>query len=98
MKAAQFAGTDRSTLNHANRSFVTGGLIRKIGSGLNRIFGCWHSEMSRPFSGDGLAYRTCLSCGARRQFNTRSWETEGDFYYRLPTSKYFRALNGLAAR
>jgi hypothetical protein len=98
MKAVQFAGKSRSALNHANRPFVAGGLVGKIGGGLNRIFGCWHTEMSRPFSSDGQAYRTCLSCGARRQFNTRSWKTEGDFYYRLPTSKHFRALNGLAAR
>ena len=98
MKAAQFALKSRSTHNHANRPFAAGGLVGKIGGGLNRIFGCWHSEMSRPFSHDGQAYRTCLSCGARREFNTGSWKTEGDFYYRLPTSKHFRALNGLAAR
>ncbi|MDQ1708237.1 MAG: hypothetical protein QOJ88_1448, partial [Pyrinomonadaceae bacterium] len=40
----------------------------------------------------------CLSCGARRQFNVGRWEMQGDFYYRLPTSTYFRALNGLTAR
>jgi hypothetical protein len=54
--------------------------------------------MSRPFSSDGQAYRACLSCGARRQFNTRSWKTQGDFYYGLPTSKHFRTLNGLTPR
>jgi hypothetical protein len=98
MKAGQLARKNSLTFNQNTGPFVAGGLVGKIGGGLNRIFGCWHSEMSRPFSSDGQAYRTCLSCGARRQFNTRSWRTEGDFYYRLPTSKHFRTLNGLAAR
>jgi hypothetical protein len=69
-----------------------------IGRWVTRLFGCWHREMSRPFSSQGQTYRTCLSCGARRQFNLRRWEMQGDFYYRLPTSTYFRPLNGLTAR
>ncbi|MDQ1728400.1 MAG: hypothetical protein QOD33_525 [Pyrinomonadaceae bacterium] len=69
-----------------------------IGNLVARVFGCWHREMSRPFSEQGQTYRTCLSCGARRQFNVGRWEMQGDFYYRLPTSTYFRALNGLTAR
>ena len=75
-----------------------GRIVGRIGSGLNRLFGCWHSQMSRPFSAEGQTYRACLACGARRQFNIRSWETQGDFYYRLPTSRHFRTLNGLATR
>jgi len=98
MEAAQLTEQSSLTFNQNTRPFVAGGLVGKIGGGLNRIFGCWHSEMSRPFSHEGQAYRVCLACGARRQFNTGSWKTEGDFYYRLPTSKHFRALNGLAAR
>jgi len=31
-------------------------------------------------------------------FNLKRWEMQGEFYYRLPTSKYFRALNGFAPR
>jgi hypothetical protein len=81
-----------------NSKLLAGGLIGKIGRRLNRLFGCRHSEMSRPFSNEGQSYRTCLSCGARRQFNIRSWETQGDFYYGLPTTKHFRALNGLVVR
>jgi hypothetical protein len=69
-----------------------------VGSLMARVFGCWHREMSRPFSEQGQTYKTCLSCGARRQFNLGRWEMQGDFYYRLPTSTYFRQLNGLAAR
>ena len=54
------------------------------GSWFARLFGCWHKEMSRPFTDQGQTYRPCLDCGARRQFNLRRWEMQGDFYYRVP--------------
>ena len=98
MKAGHAIKKSGLTADQSNTPVVTGGFVGKIGGGLSRLFGCWHSEMSRPFSSDGQSYRACLACGARRQFNTRSWETQGDFYYRLPTSKHFRVLNGLGAR
>ena len=53
-------------------------------SWLTKLFGCWHTEMSRPFSGDGQTYRVCLGCGARRQFNLGRWEMQGNFYYGAP--------------
>ncbi|HEU4511140.1 MAG TPA: hypothetical protein VFR78_23110 [Pyrinomonadaceae bacterium] len=46
-----------------------------------RVFGCWHAELSRPFSRNGRAYRKCLSCGAQRQFNLGKWEMQGSFFY-----------------
>ena len=79
------------------RSSLEGFSVRLV-TRINRLFGCWHSEMSRPFSSQGQTYRTCLSCGAQRQFSLKRWEMQGDFYYRLPTSKYFRPLNGFAPR
>lgn len=98
MKAGQLVLKSQSNVGHDDRPITSGRFMGRIGGGLNRLFGCWHSQMSRPFSSEGQSYRVCLSCGARRQFNIRSWETQGDFYYRLPTSKHFRALNGFAAR
>jgi len=80
---------------HAVAGNPSGGAV---GSLMARVFGCWHRKMSRPFTEQGQTYKTCLSCGARRQFNLGRWEVQGDFYYRLPTSTYFRQLNGLAAR
>ena len=68
------------------------------GNWFTRLFGCRHKEMSRPFTDQGQTYRTCLDCGARRQFNLRHWEMQGEFYYGLPSAKYFRPINGLAAR
>lgn len=72
-------------------------VVRRMGGRLTRLFGCRHKEMSRPFSHQGQAYRTCVNCGAQKKFNLGSWEMQGDFYYRLPTSKYFRALNGVTS-
>jgi hypothetical protein len=68
-----------SGVGHINAS----SLIAKIGSFIARVFGCWHAELSRPFSRGGRAYRTCLSCGAQRQFNIGNWEMQGSFYYSL---------------
>jgi hypothetical protein len=45
-----------------------------------RLFGCGHQNLSRPFSHKTIAYRTCLQCGARKQFNTQTLETVGGFY------------------
>ena len=47
---------------------------------LMRVFGCWHRELSRPFTRQGQTYRSCLHCGARRGFDLRTWETKGGFY------------------
>jgi hypothetical protein len=73
--------------SNVNRRTQSG---RERGNWIARLFGCWHREMSRPFSIQGQTYRTCLDCGARRQFNLGRWEMTGDFYY--------RPLHGLAAR
>jgi hypothetical protein len=53
----------------------------KISTFVTRVFGCWHGELSRPFSREGRAYRKCLSCGAQRQFNLGNWEMQGKFFY-----------------
>jgi len=56
-------------------------LTGKISNFMTRVFGCWHVELSRPFSHGGRAYRKCLSCGAQRQFHLGSWEMHGKFFY-----------------
>jgi hypothetical protein len=40
--------------------------------------------MSRPFTRDGESYRTCLECGARRNFDPKRWEMVGAYYYDIP--------------
>lgn len=53
---------------------------RKI-SFMAKLFGCWHGNIGRPITIGETAYRSCLNCGARRQFNPDTMETHGNFYY-----------------
>jgi hypothetical protein len=76
MQAAQLA--------IANSPLRSSSVTTRISSLMARVFGCRHAEMSRPFSRDGRAYRSCLSCGAQRQFNLGNWEMQGRFYYGQP--------------
>ena len=55
-------------------------------SWLTRIFGCWHQEMSRPFTLHAESYRVCLECGAHRRFNPHTWEMTGPYYYESAAS------------
>ncbi|HEX6283294.1 MAG TPA: hypothetical protein VFZ71_00410 [Pyrinomonadaceae bacterium] len=67
-------------VGHIEPSSVTG----KIGALMARVFGCRHGELSRPFSREGRAYRSCLNCGAQRQFNLGNWQMQGKFFYGRP--------------
>lgn len=69
--------------HHSNsRPVVAGvGLGRALAQWLTRLFGCWHREMSRPFTLRGATARVCLDCGARRRFDTAKWEMVGAYYY-----------------
>lgn len=50
------------------------------------LFGCWHRNVSRPFANENIAYRSCLQCGAIKQFNADTMKTVGTFYF-PPASK-----------
>ena len=58
-------------------NFVFG---QKLGL-MAKLFGCWHGNISRPFMQGKTAYRSCLKCGARKQFNPETLETHGKFYF-----------------
>jgi hypothetical protein len=45
------------------------------------LFGCEHSDLSRPFTRGKTGYRTCLTCGAKTRFCNETFKTSGDFYY-----------------
>jgi hypothetical protein len=77
--------------------FQSSSFTARIGDFMARVFGCWHLEMSRPFSHHGQAYRVCLDCGAQRKFNLGNWEMQGEFYYQRAGTKQFYAMNDLAA-
>ena len=51
-----------------------------IKNALIRTFGCWHLEMSLPFTRGNETYRTCVNCGARRRFDLERWTMVGEFY------------------
>ena len=53
---------------------------KKIGI-IGKLFGCWHKDLSRPFSVQKSSYRTCLHCGARKHFDADNLKTFGPFYY-----------------
>lgn len=46
-----------------------------------KLFGCWHEDVGRPFVEGKTAYRACLRCGARKQFDPNTLRTFGKFYY-----------------
>jgi hypothetical protein len=56
------------------------GFSQSLANFANRVFGCWHRELSRPFTRQGQTFRTCLGCGARREFDLSKWENKGGFY------------------
>jgi len=68
------------------RRFVSGvpmetpGFFTKLREFVDRLLGCWHNDLSRPFTVEGETYRVCLDCGARRPFVAESWMNTGTFY------------------
>ena len=83
MQSAEAIVENHQKMVTMNASSQTGGL----GGFFAKVFGCRHKEMSRPLSLYGQTYRTCLDCGARRQFNLNSWEMQGEYYYGRPVKK-----------
>lgn len=41
--------------------------------------GCWHSRMSWPVGMQGYSYQVCLSCGAKRLFDEKTFCAYGPF-------------------
>jgi hypothetical protein len=49
---------------------------------LTRFFGCWHHQLSRPFTQHGKSWRICLKCGMSRDFDLETWTTYGPYRQR----------------
>jgi len=47
---------------------------------LLRLVSCRHRQLSRPFTHEGRTYRSCASCGMRREFDLVSWQSRGRYY------------------
>ena len=52
----------------------------KIGV-FGKFFGCWHKNLTRPFTAGRESYRACVECGARKRFDEKTFKTFGAFYY-----------------
>ena len=65
----------QTAINRTNRVFGD-----KIGI-VGKIFGCWHKELSRPFTNQRKSYRACLNCGALKHFDAENLKTYGSFHY-----------------
>jgi hypothetical protein len=48
---------------------------------ITRLFGCQHLNMSMPITCGGETHRTCVSCGARRNFDANNWSMYGSYYF-----------------
>lgn len=77
----------KAVINRTERVF--GGKIGLFGT----LFGCWHKRLSRPFTIDKDSYRSCLHCGARKQFNADTLQTFGKFHYPPPIAFDNGAVN-----
>ena len=62
-------------INRTDNAF--GGKIGLLG----KLFGCWHKQISRPFTIGRDSYCACLNCGARKQFDTETLQAFGAFHY-----------------
>lgn len=71
-----FGETEKIQTNKTNKKRV--GIIAGL-------FGCWHKQLSRPFTNRRDSYRVCVGCGARRGFNPKTLQTYGAFYFPVET-------------
>jgi hypothetical protein len=47
--------------------------------------GCWHRKKSWPTKFEGFSYQVCLTCGAMRLFDEKTFRGYGPFRYDLDT-------------
>ncbi len=69
-----------------NYSHVDRARVALIGLAFKRwmghTFGCQHKGMSRPFSRHRETFRVCITCGAHRKFDEKTWNTVGPYYFK----------------
>jgi len=59
---------------HAVRTNALNDAAKRL---IQRVLGCWHHDLSRPFSLQGKSYRVCMKCGMARNFDPVDWKTSG---------------------
>lgn len=76
---------DRNLVTDKRFSENESPLGKRIGI-FGKLFGCWHKRLTRPVTRDRVTFRSCLECGARRNFDMERFKTTGPFYF-PPTVK-----------
>lgn len=71
---------EQNTIAKSINNRTDGAFGNKIGL-FGALFGCWHKQLSRPFTIGKDSYCSCLHCGARKQFNVETLKTFGTFHY-----------------
>jgi len=66
----------------AERTRVLNNAARRL---VQRMLGCWQHDLSRPFTHQGRTYRVCMNCGLSRDFNLKTWKTQGASYTLAPS-------------
>ena len=72
-----------------------GALNETLGRVLNRVFGCWQHDLSRPFSNNGRTYRICTKCGMSRDFDLASWTNQGHYHVTTTSKIVYTKSNAL---
>ena len=83
---------------YPNRSRSLGNATLGLRTWVARVFGCSHKELSRPFSRHGESYRVCIACGARRRFDSQTWNSRGPFYYKAANTSELLEVDCTALR
>jgi len=69
-----------------SQAFSAGNALSRSRAVLRMLVGCWHRNLSRPFTREGETYRACLNCGARRRFDLIDWRMGGPFFFDTPSA------------
>ena len=85
------------TYSHDGRERLAS-VASALGSWLGELFGCQHTAMSRPFSRHGETYRVCISCGARRSFDQKTWNSSGRYYFKPARTSDLQDIDKTALR
>lgn len=77
----------RMARDHQERRRALNQTLERV---VNRVFGCWQHDLSRPFSNGDKTYRVCLKCGMSRDFDATSWKTHGHYHRNGPQLHHAR--------
>jgi hypothetical protein len=77
----------QNSISKTNANYSRNVFGEKIGV-LGKVFGCWHKNLTRPFTMERESYRACVECGARRRFDAGTLRTFGSFHYPPAVAKH----------